>query len=120
MSPIDQDVPDNTRLLKIIVVVLGILLVVGFIVVIATIIIRLGNLGSDTEASITPPAPAALTAAPTNNILPLLKGETIQDFTLADDRMVVHVKGPSSNRMLIVDVKNGAITQTLTVTTGDQ
>ncbi len=120
MSPIDQDVPDNTRLLKIIVVVLGILLVVGFIVVIATIIIRLGSLGSDTEVSTTPPAPAALTEAPTNNSLPLLTGETIQDFTLDGNRMVVHVKGPSSNRLLIVDVTSGAITQTLMVTSGAQ
>ena len=120
MSPIDQDVPDNTRLLKIIVVVLGILLVVGFIVVIATIIIRLGNLGTDSDAAPIVPAQTALTTAPTNNSLPLLSGESIQDFTLDGDRMVVHVKGPTSNRLLVVDVNNGAITQTLVVTSGDQ
>ena len=96
--------------------VLGILLVVGFIVVIATIIIRLGNLGAETDAATVPPTPDVLVSAPTNNSLPLLSGESIQDFTLDGNRMVVHVKGPTSNRMLIVDIDSGAITQTLVVT----
>ena len=115
MSSMDQEVPQNTRLLKIIVIVLGILLVVGFIVVIATIIIRLGSLGDEQTAD-SALAPAVL-AAPGTYDLPLVTGETIQDFTLDGPRMAVHVQGPKGGRMLIVDLNSGAVLQTFVVTT---
>ena len=117
MSSIDQEVPQNTRLLKIIVIVLGILLVVGFIVVIATIIIRLGSLSNETEAT-QKAAPALTTAAGATGAyeLPLSSGEQIKNFTLDGSRMAVHVEGPEQTRLLIVDLNSGAIVQSFLVT----
>lgn len=108
--------PQNTRLLKTIVVVLGILLVAGFIVVIATIIIRLGNLGNETQAvENAKPAPPIGTGAGTYE-LPLAAAEKIKNITLDGSRMAVHVEGPSQARLLIVDLNNGSVAQTFLVT----
>lgn len=110
--------PQNTRLLKIIVIVLGILLVVGFVVVIATIIIRLGSLGEESNATSAPAA--AISATPETFRLALNGGETIQNFTLDGSRMAVHVSSPNGARMLIVDLTSGTVIQTYVVTTGDE
>ncbi len=118
MSSMDEQVPQNTRLLKIIVIVLGILLVVGFVVVIATIIIRLGSLGEESTANSAPAA--AIAATPETFRLPLDGGETIQNFTLDGSRMAVHVNGPNGARMLIVDLTSGTVIQTYTVTASEE
>lgn len=112
--------PQNTRTLKAVVIVLGVLLVVGFFVVIATIIIRLGNLGEDEASSYVAAAETGATIpaieAPSAFDLPLAISETIKNFTLDGSRMAVHVQGPEGARLLIINLNDGSVSQTVRVT----
>lgn len=92
--------------LKVLVVVMGLLIVVGFIVVAAEIARRMSS--ASTGA-----APSASTAAFSRNIA-LPSGAQVVSVSPAGDRVAVHVKAADGRSTLyIVDPRNGALLGTV-------
>jgi hypothetical protein len=92
--------------LKVLVVVMGLLIVVGFIVVAAEIARRMSSAS-------TGPAPSASPAAFSRNIA-LPSGAQVVSVSPAGDRVAVHVKAADGRSTLyIVDPRNGALLGTV-------
>jgi hypothetical protein len=90
--------------LKVLVVVMGLLIVVGFIVVAAEIARRMSNAST---------SPAPSTAAFARNIA-LPSGAQVVSVSPAGDRVAVHVKAADGRSTLyIVDPRNGALLGTV-------
>lgn len=97
-----QGVPQY-RGLKTAVIVMGILLVVGFILVFSTIIYRTVNLGDDEGAP-----GVATTAKGYDRAIALPAGAQVQRVTPDSDRLLVEVVQADGVRMLIVlDARRG-------------
>jgi hypothetical protein len=95
--------------LKVLVVVMGLLIVVGFIVVAAEIARRMSN----ASTSPAPSGPAPSTAAFARNIA-LPSGAQVVSVSPAGDRVAVHVKAADGRSTLyIVDPRNGALLGTV-------
>ena len=91
--------------LKVLVVVMGLLIVVGFIVVAAEIARRMSNAS-------TSPAPSTPAAFARNIALP--SGAQVVSISPAGDRVAVHVKAADGRSTLyIVDPRNGALLGTV-------
>jgi hypothetical protein len=95
--------------LKVLVIVMGLLIVVGFIVVAAEIARRM----SSPSTSGSPAAPAASGAAFARNIA-LPSGAQVVSVSSAGDRIAVHVKATDGRSTLyVVDPRNGALLGTV-------
>lgn len=95
--------------LKVLVVVMGILIVVGFVVVAAEIARRMSVGGMSSSIPSRPPAGAAFSER-----IALPPGARVVSMTTAGDRLVVHVEtqgGPPA--AYIVDPRNGALLGTV-------
>jgi hypothetical protein len=86
------------RALKILVVVMGVMLVVGFAALIAVIAVRISRGGSAS-------APARIFSAP---VLDIPRGARIEAMTAGPDRLVLAVVLPEGGRqLLIIDLATG-------------
>lgn len=95
--------------LKVLVVVMGLLIVVGFIVVAAEIARRM----STASTPATPTTTIAATGGFTRDIA-LPSGAQVVSVTSAGDRIAVHVKATDGRSTLyIVDPRNGALLGTV-------
>jgi hypothetical protein len=94
----DGQDPPNVRLLKYLVIILGVLLIGCFVAVFAIIGYRLAH-------------PRATTAqADIKEIaLPAAAGTQFGPFALDGDRMALHLKGKESEEVIVVDVRRGLI-----------
>lgn len=93
----EQD-PPNVRLLKYVVIVLGVLLIGCFVAVFAIIGYRLANPRAETSR------------AEVNEIaLPVGAGMQLGQIALDGDRMAVHLKGESGEELIVLDVRRGRI-----------
>jgi hypothetical protein len=89
--------------LKVLVVVMGLLIVAGFIVVAAEIARRMSS-----PAPTRPPASAVFSER-----IALPAGAKVVSMTTAGERLVVHVETPSGPAAFIVDPRNGALLGTV-------
>lgn len=94
--------PSNPRFLKGLVIVMGVLLVVGFIVVFATIIYRAVNL---------PSSPGARAAASWFGDLPVTvpAGYRVAEMIADGSRLHVRVSGSEGEQILVIDTRSGAL-----------
>ena len=96
----------GTRILKFAVVFMGILLIVGFMVVVITIAYKAVKLGQKTD----PPAAVVSTQDGFPQLdLSVAPGTTIGRVELDGDRMAVHVTGGPADEILIIDIKSGQL-----------
>jgi hypothetical protein len=89
--------------LKVLVIVMGLLIVAGFIVIAAEIARRMSN-----PAPARPPASALF-----NERVALPAGSKVISMTTAGERLVVHVETPAGPAAYIVDPRNGALLGTV-------
>ena len=94
----------GTRILKIAVVLMGILLIVGFMVVVITIAYRAVKLGQDTSAD-----PAATAHGFSRLDVEVEPDTLISQIELDGNRMAVHVSKDSADEILIIDIKRGEL-----------
>jgi len=100
-SDLAEPARPDLRLLKTIVVVLGILLVVGFGALVATMIARSSHLGRASEAL------AATLSLPAD--------ARIAHMALEDGMLAVHIEKPGAEEILVVDLETGQVTRRLAV-----
>jgi hypothetical protein len=101
LSNIAEPARPDLRLLKTIVLVLGILLVVGFGALVATMILRTSHLGELREA-----APATLS---------LPADARIGHIALDGGMLAVHIEKEGAEEILVVDLRTGEVKQRLAV-----
>lgn len=96
----------GTRILKYAVVIMGILLVVGFMVVVTTIIYRAMKLGSDAPATVS----TTRSSLGFSKLDVEVEPETlISQIELDGNRMAVHVTKDAADEILIIDIKRGEL-----------
>jgi len=88
-------------LLKWSVIIMGVLLVVGFVVVISTIIIRAVKLSDRPETADSAAALLKEVAIPA--------GSEVAGVTLDGNRMAVRVRGAGGEEILLFDARSGAL-----------
>lgn len=101
-----QQVTQDHRVLKAIVIGLGGLLVLGFAVLVIGLIVKSK-----------PPRPAQ-TSAPEPLRLPA--DASIVDMALADRTLVLRVKQPSGEQLVVVDLVSGAVVKRIPVIRPDE
>jgi hypothetical protein len=105
-SPAPSPQPSAPLWLKVLVIVMGLMIVVGFIVVAAEIARRMSN--ASTSA---PPAASGATFA---RSIALPSGAQVVSIDPAGDRIAVHVRSVEGRSTLyIVDPRNGALLGTV-------
>jgi hypothetical protein len=90
------------RALKIAVIVMGILLVGGFALVLATIVYQASRGGQAT-------APSAELLGETTAELPIPKDATITSMSLDGDRLALHLSSAAGPEIVVVDLKSGTV-----------
>ena len=97
----------NLRLLKAVVIILGVAILVAIGVIIVTIVERAGNLAADPE-----PVPATGQAAPAafgERHLAVPDGDRVVAMTADGDRLVLRLERPDGGTyLLVVDLRTGA------------
>lgn len=91
--------------LKVLVIVMGILIVVGFIIVAAEIARRM--------SSANPAGPPAGPTAVFSQRITLPAGARVVSMTTAAERLIVHLETPAGPAAYIVDPRNGALLGTV-------
>jgi hypothetical protein len=97
--PMEMGPPPNTRLLKIVVISMGLLLVLGFAVVVATIIKRASHPGE---------AAAGFAGRFGVSDVHVEPGERVRSMTMTDEKLAVHVGNDKGEEIVIISVKTGA------------
>lgn len=107
VPPSDQaPFPQNSeRALKIVVIVLGIILVVGFLVVVVTIAWRASTMGRDTAE----PAVAERPQGFSQLDVEVERDTLISQIELDGERMAVHVTRGTMDEILIIDIRRGEL-----------
>ena len=95
------DLTQNTRLLKSIVIGLGVAIIIMFVVIVVTIIVRSSGMAA---------RPGLASAS-----LPLGPGEHLQDITGAGPFVVLRLAGPEGERLLTIDPTTGRVIANLTL-----
>jgi hypothetical protein len=102
VPPTDMETPPQPRMmvLKVAVIIMGVLLVAGFGLVIATIVSRASN-----------PQPEARVIGPGGQFgvtdVAIEKGDVLRTVNINEDRMAVHIAGVSGEDIIILNVKTG-------------
>ena len=104
MDDMDEEGTQNLKLLKIIVVTLGILIVIMLAVIVGTVIYRMSH-GGDGEVAVE--APSSSSVRPD---LPVPPGSTLRTMTPGDRELYLHVRdGAGGDHVYALDRKNGAL-----------
>ncbi|HEX7775222.1 MAG TPA: hypothetical protein VF449_01695 [Parvibaculum sp.] len=103
--PMEMAPPPNTRLLKVVVVTMGLLLVLGFAVVVATIVRR----ASHPEAASSAVGFGGRFGVSDVHVEP---GQKVRSVTMTDERLAIHVGsdkagGNGGEEIIIVSAKTG-------------
>ena len=100
-------------ILKKVVIALGVLLVGGFILVIAVIVYQATNPGE----SVQPPRAASVPDAMplVQGGLRLPRGTVISHMALDDNRLAVHLTGPAGEEIRIIDLGTQSVISTIRV-----
>ena len=127
--------PRRVRKLKIIVITLGVLIALCVLAMLGTIAYRLSHsrtppphaedMAITPHKNISPPSGSGVagrpdtstfhritdpTTAPTGLALTLPSGWTIGHIALDNGQLAVHLTGPSRDRIVIIDIRQGAVT----------
>ena len=92
----------HLRLLKIAVIAMGVVLVLGFVAVIARIVYLVGRSGETATTTATVSQPIRDAAR-----LALPAGATIRNLSLSGGRLAVHYEGPRGSGIIILDLATG-------------
>ena len=96
--------PRQVRVLKIVVIVMGILLVGGFAFVMAAIVYQASKLGERTSDA---PPPAAVSAPQAELVVP--GDATIASMALDGDRLALHLQTETGSEIAVIDVTTGKV-----------
>ena len=96
--------PRQVRVLKIVVIVMGVLLVGGFAFVMAAIVYQASKLGPKTAAA---PAPAALPGLSAELLIP--QDANITSMALDGDRLALHLNSSTGSEIAVIDVTTGKV-----------
>ncbi|MFD0986562.1 hypothetical protein [Methyloligella solikamskensis] len=104
--------PRQVRILKIAVIVMGVLLVAGFLLIIATIAFQATQMGveEDTTPAIeqaSPPAGEQKTRKAFDVTIP--DGAEVVDMTVDGNRLVLHLKIAEGGDVLVIDLTDGKV-----------
>ncbi|MFQ5626389.1 MAG: DUF6476 family protein [Methyloligellaceae bacterium] len=94
--------PRQVRILKVVVVVMGLLLVGGFVFVMSAIVYQASKLGESAAAQPVNPAMA-------HPALIVPDGMTISHMALDGNRLAVHLTGPKGSEIRIIDLGTGKL-----------
>jgi hypothetical protein len=96
----------QVRILKVVVIVMGLLLVAGFAFVVAAIVYQATRMGESEPAG--PPAQAMANRLGELG-LPVPSGTRIEGVILDGKRMAVHLTGPNGAEIAVIDVDKGRV-----------
>lgn len=101
-TPPSMEIPSapRTTILKAAVIIMGLLLVAGFGLVIATIVKRASN----PQAITTPVGPGGRFGVSNIGINP---GDRVSTLTMTDERLAIHIAGDKGEEIIVVNVKTG-------------
>ncbi len=101
--------PRQVRILKIVVIAMGVLLVAGFVLVISVIVYQ----ASDKGESAAPEQSAGKPAYPAPPVPGLIvpKGMAVSNMALDGNRLAVHLSGPKGSEIAIIDLGTGSVLQ---------
>ena len=97
----------QVRILKIAVIAMGVLLVAGFVLVIAVIVYQassLGESGAPEQSAAKPAYPAPLRPG-----LIVPEGMSISNMALDGNRLAVHLSGPKGSEIAVIDLGTGTV-----------
>ncbi len=98
----------NLRLLKVVVIILGVAILAAAAVIIATIVERAGNLAADPQSVVAPATGEAAPAAFGERHLSIPAGDRIAAMTATGDRLILRLDRPDGGEyLLVVDLKTG-------------
>ena len=98
----------NLRLLKAIVIILGVAIVAVLVVIVVTIVQRAGKLTAEPEPAVAPATGAAAPAAFDERHLVVPAGDRIIAMTATGDRLILRLDRPDGGEyLLVVDLKTG-------------
>ena len=123
-SDVESDVVPGTvfterqvRILKRVVIAMGVMLVGGFILVISVIVYQASNPSDSTIDSPirknSAPAPGAALLPPGELRVP--KGMAISHLALDGNRLAVHLTSPAGGEIQIIDLGTGAVVSTISI-----
>jgi hypothetical protein len=93
--------PRKVRVLKIVVIVMGILLVGGFVFVMAAIVYQASKLGQG--------AAVGAAASGLDAELAIPSGATVGALSLDGDRLALHVQSAAGPEIVVIDLKTGKV-----------
>ena len=107
----------QVRILKRVVIAMGVMLVGGFILVISVIVYQASN---PSDSTVDSPAQKRSAPAPGAALLPpgelrVPKGMAISHLALDGNRLAVHLTGPAGGEIQIIDLGTGAVVSTISI-----
>jgi hypothetical protein len=99
-SPMEIPSAPRTTILKAAVIVMGVLLVAGFGLVIATIVMR----ASKPQVNASLVGPGGRFGVSNIGVNP---GDRVRTLTMTDERLAIHMAGDKGEEIIIVNVKSG-------------
>ena len=100
------------QFLKYSVITMGVMLFVGFLIIIGRIIYLIAN------APPTPPPEAAVGALVRDARLPLPAGAAVRHVSLSGNRIAVHYDTPAESAIVVLDLATGKVMSKVVVATG--
>ncbi len=101
----------QVRLLKVIVIAMGVLLVGGFILVVSVIVYQASNIG-ESAVPVQDAAQAVKPGAPLHGAI-VPRGMTISHMALDENRLALHLTGPRGSEIRIIDLATGKLVRRL-------
>ena len=111
---LDEAAARTQRVLLITVIVLGVLLIIGFAIVVATIASRISASGEEAE---TAPVPQVAVTPAGEFEVPVPAGYTIRSVTGDERRLVIYlVSDGQPERIMVVNTRSGLVIRNLVLT----
>jgi hypothetical protein len=102
--------PRGVRILKVVVIAMGVLLVGGFIFVIGVIAYQASNLGQGKSSTPDKPATASSNLLPgTETELAIPAGATVVSMALDGDRLALHLNSSAGPEIVVIDLTSGKV-----------
>jgi hypothetical protein len=107
----------NERALKFAVIGMGVLIVLGIAIIVATVARRMGaGKGPETALAASAPAPARPAAAFGDTLVSIPRGGRMVDFRVEGSRLLIHVRPPGLEDVIhVLDLDTGKPLGTVTV-----
>jgi hypothetical protein len=109
LDPSDETIPGTVfnsrqvRLLKIVVISMGVMLITGFVLIIATIVYQAMYAKQDDRVN------SAVATGAERQHLSIESGAVVSDIILDGNRMAIHLNGHSGSEIVIISIKTGKV-----------